>query len=99
MSQISKMALVLAVAAASLALTFAFGGCNKSAPDNTAQTQPAAAPGGQNQDRAPPPLPTWPPFPPSQRRTINSPQIQIISSLRIQTINRLQTIRITIHAI
>ncbi len=52
MSQISKMAPILALAAASLALTFAFAGCNKSAPDNTAQTQPGAAPADQNQDPA-----------------------------------------------
>src|ERR1700693_5534238 len=51
MSQISKMAPVLTLAAASLALTFAFAGCNKS-PDNTAQTQPGAAPAGQSQDPA-----------------------------------------------
>ena len=51
MSQISKMAPVLILAAASLALTFAFAGCNKS-PDNTAQTQPGAAPADQSQDPA-----------------------------------------------
>src|ERR1700681_444002 len=51
MSQISKMALVLVLAAASLALTFAFAGCNKSAP-NSAQTQPGAAPADQVQDPA-----------------------------------------------
>jgi hypothetical protein len=51
MSQISKTAPVLALAAASLALTFAFSGCNKSAP-SSAQTQPGAAPADQSQDPA-----------------------------------------------
>src|SRR6202047_3391718 len=51
MSQISKMAPVLTLAAASLALTFAFAGCNKS-PDTTAHTQPGAAPAEQSQDPA-----------------------------------------------
>src|ERR1700676_2524428 len=48
MSQIRKMAPVLTLAAASLALTFALAGCNKSAPNNTAQTQPGAAPANQD---------------------------------------------------
>src|SRR3979411_470938 len=55
MSQVSKMAsnmpVVLLLSAAALALTFAFAGCNKSAP-NSAQTQPGAAPADQSQDPA-----------------------------------------------
>jgi hypothetical protein len=47
-----KMAPFLTLVAASFALTFASAGCNKSAPDNTAQTQSGAAPANQTQDPA-----------------------------------------------
>ena len=48
MSQILKVASVLTLAA----LTLAFAACNKSAPENTAQTQTGAAPADQTQDPA-----------------------------------------------